>query len=80
MKINVGKLAFISDIILGYVLLTLRMQNVILVAGMVFTLEPWYFNHDKEISVFTEDEILVTEQGAEVLTKAMPRAPKDIEG
>ena len=56
------------------------MQNVILVAGMVFTLEPWYFNHDKEISVFTEDEILVTEQGAEVLTKAMPRAPKDIEG
>jgi Xaa-Pro aminopeptidase len=79
MKINVGKLAFISDIILGYVLLTLRMQNVILVAGMVFALQPWYYNHDKGISVFTEDEILVTEQGAEVLTKAMPRAPKDIE-
>jgi len=53
--------------------------NAILVAGMVFTVEPWYYNHDKEISVFTEDEILVTEQGAEVLTKAMPRAPIDIE-
>ena len=29
--------------------------------GMVFTVEPWYYNHDLEISVFIEDVVLVTE-------------------
>lgn len=53
--------------------------NAVLVPGMVFTVEPWYYNHDKDIAVFTEDEILVTERGAEVLTKAIPRTPEDIE-
>ncbi len=53
--------------------------NAKFVAGMVFTVEPWYYNHDRGIAVFTEDEIVVTEQGAEVLTKAMPRTPESLE-
>ncbi|MDX1578608.1 MAG: Xaa-Pro peptidase family protein, partial [Gemmatimonadota bacterium] len=47
--------------------------------GMVFTVEPWYYNHESEISVFTEDEILVTETGAELLTGALPRTPEELE-
>lgn len=47
--------------------------------GMVFTVEPWYYNHDKGISVFTEDVILVTEGGCEVLSKDLPRTPYDLE-
>lgn len=48
-------------------------------AGMVFTVEPWYYNHDLGISVFTEDEVLVTADGADVLTKALPREPAALE-
>ncbi len=47
--------------------------------GMIFTVEPWYYNHDEEISVFTEDVILVTEDGCEVLSKGLPRTPKELE-
>ena len=50
-----------------------------LAAGMVFTVEPWYYNHDKNISVFTEDEVLVTDTGVELLTKALPRTPEALE-
>jgi len=50
-----------------------------LAPGMVFTVEPWYYNHDKNIAVFTEDEVLVTESGVEVLTKALPRTPEELE-
>ncbi|MEQ8424150.1 MAG: M24 family metallopeptidase, partial [Cyclobacteriaceae bacterium] len=53
--------------------------NAILRPGMIFTVEPWYYNHDKKISVFTEDEVLVTETGVEVLTKALPRTPEGLE-
>ncbi len=48
--------------------------------GMVFTIEPWYYNHDDEISVFIEDVILVTESGADVLTSALPRDPEELAG
>lgn len=48
--------------------------------GMVFTVEPWYYNHDLEIAVFVEDVVLVTEDGAEVLTRALPRSPEALEG
>ena len=48
--------------------------------GMVFTVEPWYYTHEIGISVFTEDEILVTEDGAEVLTSGLPRTPAGLEG
>jgi len=47
--------------------------------GMIFTVEPWYYNHDDQISVFTEDVILVTEKGCEVLSKDLPRTPSDLE-
>ena len=47
--------------------------------GMVFTVEPWYYNHDNGVSVFTEDIILVTEDGCEVLSAALPRTPEEIE-
>ncbi|MGE0587210.1 MAG: aminopeptidase P N-terminal domain-containing protein [Cyclobacteriaceae bacterium] len=50
-----------------------------LVPGMWFTVEPWYYNHDKGISVFTEDEVLVTEDGHELITKVLPRTPEGLE-
>ncbi|HCR53902.1 MAG TPA: hypothetical protein DIW27_05755, partial [Cytophagales bacterium] len=50
-----------------------------LAPGMVFTVEPWYYNHDKNIAVFTEDEVLVTDTGVEILSKALPRTPEALE-
>ena len=47
--------------------------------GMVFTVEPWYYNHDLGIAVFVEDVVLVTEDGAEVLTRDLPRTPHELE-
>ncbi len=47
--------------------------------GMIFTVEPWYYNHDEQISVFTEDVILITESGCEVLSKSLPRTPEALE-
>ena len=40
--------------------------------GMVFTVEPWYYNHETGISVFTEDVVVVTEDGVEVLSASLP--------
>jgi len=48
-------------------------------AGMIFTVEPWYYNHDEELSVFVEDVILVTEDGHENLTAMLPRSPDGLE-
>jgi Xaa-Pro aminopeptidase len=48
-------------------------------AGMVFTVEPWYYNHDLDIAVFVEDVVLVTETGVEVLTKGLARTPEELE-
>lgn len=56
-----------------------NLSDAILQPGMIFTVEPWYYNHDDEISVFTEDVILVTEDGCEVLSKNLPRTPEDLE-
>ncbi|MGB5555179.1 MAG: Xaa-Pro peptidase family protein [Flavobacteriaceae bacterium] len=47
--------------------------------GMIFTVEPWYYNHEDQISVFTEDVILVTEDGCDVLSYALPRTPEGLE-
>ncbi len=47
--------------------------------GMIFTVEPWYYNHDEEISVFTEDMVLVTAQGSRNLTADLPRHPDLLE-
>ena len=51
-----------------------------LAPGMVFTVEPWYYNHEIGVSVFVEEVVLVTENGAEVLTAALPRDPDELEG
>lgn len=50
-----------------------------LAPGMVFTIEPWYYNHDIGVSVFVEEVVLVTEDGAEILTDALPRDPDALE-
>jgi len=50
-----------------------------LAPGMIFTVEPWYYNHDTEVAVFVEDEVLVTEAGVEVLTTLLPRTPEEVE-
>ncbi|MCA9739288.1 MAG: Xaa-Pro peptidase family protein [Gemmatimonadota bacterium] len=47
--------------------------------GTVFTVEPWYYNHERGISVFTEDVVVVTEDGVEVLTAGLPREPAALE-
>jgi Xaa-Pro aminopeptidase len=47
--------------------------------GMVFTVEPWYYNHDENISVFTEDMIVITKDGCEVLSSDLPRTPEALE-
>jgi Xaa-Pro aminopeptidase len=55
------------------------LPEAVLKPGMIFTVEPWYYNHDEQISVFTEDVILITEDGCEVLSKNLPRDPVDLE-
>ena len=45
----------------------------------VFTVEPWYYNHDENVSVFVEDVILVTVDGHENLTADLPRRPDELE-
>ena len=50
-----------------------------LASGMVFTVEPWYYNHELGVSVFVEEVVLVTDDGAEVLTAALPRDPGALE-
>ena len=48
-------------------------------AGMVFTVEPWYYNHDRGIAVFVEDDILVTAEGRENMSHSLPRSPAGLE-
>ena len=55
------------------------LADVPLAPGMVLTVEPWYYDHDHGLAVFTEDVVLVTEQGCEVLTAGLPRSPAALE-
>jgi Xaa-Pro aminopeptidase len=55
------------------------LYDIPLAPGMVITVEPWYYNHDEGISVFTEDVILVTETGVDVLSSRLPRSPGELE-
>jgi Xaa-Pro aminopeptidase len=54
-------------------------DDVPLAPGMVITVEPWYYNHPRGISVFTEDVILITSDGRENLTAHVVRTPSGIE-
>ncbi len=56
-----------------------NLSDAILKPGMIFTVEPWYYNHDDQLSVFTEDVILVTQFGCEVLSNGLPRTPAALE-
>ncbi len=50
-----------------------------LAPGMVFTIEPWYYNHDERVAAFIEDEILITAAGSENLTAGLPRDAEGLE-
>ncbi len=50
-----------------------------LAPGMVFTIEPWYYNHAESVAVFIEDEILITASGSENLTADLPRNAAGLE-
>ncbi|MGH7545163.1 MAG: M24 family metallopeptidase, partial [Gemmatimonadota bacterium] len=47
--------------------------------GMVLTIEPGIYLADEALGVRVEDDLLVTEEGAEVLTHGAPRAVAEIE-
>ena len=55
------------------------LTGVALAPGMVFTVEPWYYNHDEDVAVFVEDVVLVTDDGAENLTADLPRTSAALE-
>ncbi|MDA1267460.1 MAG: M24 family metallopeptidase, partial [Planctomycetota bacterium] len=47
--------------------------------GMLFTVEPWYYDHDRGIAVFLEEEVVVTDAGCRRLTAGLPRTPDELE-
>ncbi len=54
-------------------------KPIIFKPGMVLTLEPGLYINQKNMGIRIEDDILVTEQGYEVLSKDSPIFPDDIE-
>ena len=50
-----------------------------LAANMIITLEPGIYIPDEGIGIRIEDMVLVTENGAKVLSDALPREASDVE-
>lgn len=50
-----------------------------LAAGMVITVEPGVYIPEEKLGVRVEDMVLVTENGARVLTESLPREPDEVE-
>lgn len=44
----------------------LSLDGALLEPGMIFTVEPWYYNYDEQIAVFIEDDVLVTATDIEI--------------
>ncbi len=53
--------------------------NLPLEPGMVITIEPGLYIPDEKIGVRIEDMLLITQNGAEVLTQGLPKNPDEIE-
>ena len=53
--------------------------NVPLQPGVIFTVEPRYYNYYKEVLVFTEDVILVTKDACESSVRPYPRIVEEWE-
>lgn len=54
-------------------------RNFIFKEGMVFTVEPGIYIEEEEIGIRIEDDILITKDGCEVLTKNMIKEVEEIE-
>ena len=52
----------------------------VLQPGMVITIEPGLYLPEKELGIRIEDDILITEQGNENLTAAIPKTVEELEG
>jgi Xaa-Pro aminopeptidase len=50
-----------------------------LAPGMVITIEPGLYIPEEQIGIRIEDMVLITEDGARVMTEALPRDPDEIE-
>jgi Xaa-Pro aminopeptidase len=53
--------------------------NLPLEPGMVVTIEPGVYIRDEKLGIRIEDDILITENGCEVLTRRLPRTVEDVE-
>lgn len=54
-------------------------RNIIFQPGVVYTIEPGLYIEEEEIGIRIEDNILVTEDGVEILTKNMIKTVEEIE-